>query len=54
MTEDRSDMSTQDQPRPLPLINAKAWAIGFLIFSILLTLLFAVTMPDFFRDAYAP
>jgi hypothetical protein len=45
-------MSTADHPRPLPLINAKAWAIGFLVFSILLTLVFALTMPDFFRNAY--
>ena len=47
-------MDAPEQPRPLPLINAKAWALGFLVFSVALTLLFAVTMPDFFRDAYAP
>lgn len=37
----------------LPLFDAKKWAIGFLIFGILLAILFGATMPEFYKAAYA-
>jgi hypothetical protein len=45
-------VSAPEQPRPLPLLNPKVWALAFLVFAIVLTAVFALTMPGFFRDAY--
>ncbi|WP_019122500.1 hypothetical protein [Brevibacillus massiliensis] len=42
----------EPQTGSLPLFNAKKWAIGFLIFGILLAILFGATMPEFFKAAY--
>ncbi len=45
-------MTAPQEPRPLPLLNPKIWALAFLVFAIVLTAVFAITMPGFFRDAY--
>ena len=39
-------------PRPLPQLNPKIWALAFLVFAVILTIVFAATMPHFFHDAY--
>ena len=38
--------------RGLPLLRARTWAVGFLLFAIILAIVFSQTMPDFFRAAY--
>lgn len=38
--------------RGLPLLRARTWAIGFLLFAIILAIVFSQTMPDFFQAAY--
>jgi hypothetical protein len=38
--------------RGVPLLRARTWAVGFLLFAIILAIVFSQTMPDFFRAAY--
>jgi hypothetical protein len=40
------------EPRGLPLLRARTWAIAFLLFAIVLAAVLAETMPSFFRAAY--
>ena len=40
------------EPRGLPLLRARTWAIAFLVFAIVLAVVLAETMPSFFRAAY--
>jgi hypothetical protein len=40
------------EPRGLPLLRAKTWAIAFLLFAVVLAVVLAQTMPAFFRAAY--
>jgi hypothetical protein len=40
------------EPRGLPLLRARTWAIAFLLFAVALTIVLAQTMPAFFRAAY--
>ena len=44
--------SATTEPRGLPLLKARTWAIAFLLFAILLAAILAQTMPAFFRAAY--
>jgi hypothetical protein len=37
----------------LPLFNSFKWAICFLVFGIVLSIIFGMTMPEFFKAAYA-
>lgn len=45
-------MDDGDKGSKLPLLNARTWAIGFLIFAIALAVLFSQTMVDFMRHAH--
>jgi hypothetical protein len=40
------------EPRGLPLLKARTWAIAFLLFAVVLAVVLAQTMPAFFRAAY--
>jgi hypothetical protein len=40
------------EPRGLPLLRARTWAIAFLLFAVVLAIVLAQTMPAFFRAAY--
>ncbi|HJP77463.1 MAG TPA: hypothetical protein VJ914_24555 [Pseudonocardiaceae bacterium] len=39
--------------RPLPLVNARTWAIGFLVFGVVLSIVLSQTMVGFLHAAYA-
>ncbi|MED4227508.1 hypothetical protein [Neobacillus cucumis] len=44
-----------DEPElgTLPLFNSFKWGICFLVFGIVLSIIFGMTMPEFFKAAYA-
>jgi hypothetical protein len=42
-----------EPPRDLPLVDARAWALGFLIFGIVLAVLLSQTMIGFLAAAHA-
>lgn len=52
-TSDIYELEVEESPTgTLPLYKAKHWAIGFLLFAIVLAVVFGQTMPAFFKAAY--
>ncbi|MFB5189302.1 hypothetical protein [Alicyclobacillus fastidiosus] len=42
----------ESSSHPLPRLNARKWAITFLIIGVMLTIVFGLTMPTFYLHAY--